>query len=94
MNYTSILVETRGKVGLITLNRPQALNALNTQLMREVMDALEAFDKDDDIGAMVITGSDKAFAAGKALVPRRCYGSQGDTEGSKLSGLWGQVGVL
>ena len=64
MNYTSILVETRGKVGLITLNRPQALNALNSQLMREVMDALEAFDKDDDIGAMVITGSDKAFAAG------------------------------
>jgi len=64
MNYTSILVETRGKVGLITLNRPQALNALNTQLMREVMDALEAFDKDDDIGAMVITGNDKAFAAG------------------------------
>jgi len=64
MNYTSILVETRGKVGLITLNRPQALNALNTQLMREVMDALEAFDKDDNIGAMVITGSDKAFAAG------------------------------
>ena len=64
MTYTSILVETRGRVGLITLNRPQALNALNNQLMREVMDALEAFDKDDDIGAMVITGSEKAFAAG------------------------------
>lgn len=64
MNYTSILVETRGRVGLITLNRPQALNALNTQLMTEVMDALEAFDKDDGIGAMVITGSKKAFAAG------------------------------
>jgi len=64
MNYTSILVETRGRVGLITLNRPQALNALNNQLMRELMDALEAFDKDDDIGAMVITGNEKAFAAG------------------------------
>ena len=64
MNYTSILVETRGHVGLITLNRPQALNALNNQLMREVMDALDAFDKDDDIGAMVITGNDKVFAAG------------------------------
>ena len=64
MNYTSILVETRGRVGLITLNRPQALNALNSQLMREVMGALEAFDKDDSIGAMVITGSDRAFAAG------------------------------
>ena len=64
MTYTSTLVETRGKVGLITLNRPQAMNALNNQLLRELMDALEAFDKDDDIGAMVITGNEKAFAAG------------------------------
>ena len=64
MNYTSILTESRGRVGLITLNRPQALNALNNQLMREVMDVLESFDKDDDIGAMVITGNEKAFAAG------------------------------
>jgi len=64
MNYTSILVETRGRVGLITLNRPQVLNALNNQLMREVMDALDTFDKDDDIGAMVITGNEKVFSAG------------------------------
>ena len=64
MNYTSILVETRGRVGLITLNRPQALNALNHQLMTELMDALETFDKDDAIGASVITGNEKAFAAG------------------------------
>jgi enoyl-CoA hydratase len=64
MAYTSILVETRGKVGLITLNRPQALNALNNLLMTELMDALDAFDKNDAVGAMVITGSDKAFAAG------------------------------
>ena len=64
MTYTSILVETRGRVGLITLNRPQALNALDNQLMREVMEALEAFDNDNGIGAMVITGSEKAFAAG------------------------------
>ena len=64
MTYTSILIETRRRVGLITLNRPQALNALNNQLMSEVMDALNAFDKDDAIGAMVITGNEKAFAAG------------------------------
>jgi len=64
MTYTSILVETRGRVGLITLNRPQALNALNNQLMRELMDALADFDKDENIGAMVITGNEKAFAAG------------------------------
>jgi enoyl-CoA hydratase len=64
MPYTSILVETRGKVGLVTINRPQALNALNNLLMTELMDALDAFDKNDAVGAMVITGSDKAFAAG------------------------------
>lgn len=64
MTYKTILSETRGRVGLITLNRPQAMNALNNQLMRELMDALESFDKDDSIGAMVITGNEKAFAAG------------------------------
>jgi len=64
MSYKMILVETRGRVGVITLNRPQALNALNSQLMGEVVDALDTFDKDDNIGATVITGSEKAFAAG------------------------------
>ena len=64
MPYEMILTETRGRVGLITLNRPQALNALNNQLMRELMDALEVFDKNEQIGAMVITGNEKAFAAG------------------------------
>jgi len=64
MSYEMILTETRGHTALVTLNRPQTLNALNKQLMDELMDALEAFDKDDAIGAMVITGSEKAFAAG------------------------------
>ena len=64
MPYEMILTETRRRVGLITLNRPQVMNALNNQLMREIMDALEDFDKKDDIGAMVITGNEKAFAAG------------------------------
>jgi len=64
MVYEHILVEPRDKVGLITLNRPQALNALNSELMAEVTTALEAFDSDDAIGAVVITGSEKAFAAG------------------------------
>jgi enoyl-CoA hydratase len=64
MPYELILTEIRGRVGLITLNRPQVMNALNNQLMRELMDALETFDKDDAIGAMVITGNEKAFAAG------------------------------
>lgn len=64
MTYETILVETIGKVGLVRLNRPQVLNALNDQLMSELGDALMTFDADDNIGAMVITGSDKAFAAG------------------------------
>jgi enoyl-CoA hydratase len=64
MPYEMILTEMRGRVGLVRLNRPQAMNALNNQLMRELMDALETFDKNDDIGAMVITGNEKAFAAG------------------------------
>ena len=64
MTYTTILTETRGHVGLITLNRPQAMNALNFTLTRELMEALEAFDKDEAVGAMVVTGNQKAFAAG------------------------------
>ena len=64
MAYETILVETRGKVGLITLNRPQALNALNSQLLGEVNQALDAFEADADIGCIVVTGSEKAFAAG------------------------------
>ncbi|MDI6769370.1 MAG: enoyl-CoA hydratase-related protein [Anaerolineales bacterium] len=64
MSYTTILTETRGRVGLITLNRPEAMNALNGTLLSELMAALSAFDADDNIGAMVITGSERAFAAG------------------------------
>jgi enoyl-CoA hydratase len=64
MTYETILVETIGKVGLVRLNRPQVLNALNDQLMTELGQALMDFDSDDNIGAMVITGNEKAFAAG------------------------------
>ena len=64
MSYENILVETRGAVGLVALNRPQALNALCDALIRELGQALDAFEADDAIGAIVLTGSDKAFAAG------------------------------
>jgi len=65
MAYETILVETPASgVGLARLNRPQALNALNGQLTSELFEALETFDRDDSIGCMVLTGSDKAFAAG------------------------------
>ena len=62
--YQNLLVETRERVGLITLNRPKALNALNDALMDELGRALFAFDSDEGIGAIVLTGSDRAFAAG------------------------------
>jgi enoyl-CoA hydratase len=64
MAFTSILTEKRGRVGLITLNRLQALNALNAVLLTELTEALTIFDTDNGIGAMVITGSERAFAAG------------------------------
>jgi enoyl-CoA hydratase len=64
MAYEMILVETRGRVGLVTLNRPKALNALCDQLMTELGQAMAAFDADPAIGAIVLTGSEKAFAAG------------------------------
>ena len=62
--YRNLLVERRGAVGIITLNRPQALNALNAALISELASALDDFESDGAIGAIVLTGSEKAFAAG------------------------------
>ena len=64
MPYENILVETHGRVGLVRLNRPKALNALNAALIEDLNAALEAFERDSGIGAIVLTGSEKAFAAG------------------------------
>jgi enoyl-CoA hydratase len=64
MSFETILTETRGKVGLITINRPQALNALNSTVVAEINTALDSYERDVDIGCIVITGSEKAFAAG------------------------------
>ncbi len=64
MPFETLIVETRGRVGLITLNRPKALNALNNTLIRELGLALDGFEADPDVGAVVLTGSEKAFAAG------------------------------
>jgi enoyl-CoA hydratase len=64
MAYSNIMVETKGKVGLVTLDRPNALNALNGALIGELSQALDAFEADESVGCIVITGSAKAFAAG------------------------------
>lgn len=73
MAYEFILIETKGRVGRITLNRPKQMNALNPQLMQELGAALYAFDADDAIGAIVITGNDKAFAAGADIAVMKNY---------------------
>ena len=73
MTYQNILVTTEGAVGVATLNRPKALNALNSDLLGELVDALEAFDNDPAIRAIVLTGSERAFAAGadiKEMAPQ------------------------
>src|SRR3954451_5999836 len=64
MSYEHIIVETHDKVGLITLNRPKALNALSPELMHELAAALDELEADENIGCLVLTGNDKAFAAG------------------------------
>jgi len=64
MTYTTVLTEIRGRVGIVTLNRPQAMNAFNAVMLGEVFDALEAFDKDENVRTLVVTGNEKAFAAG------------------------------
>src|SRR5438132_13412240 len=75
MAYEAIEVRTEGgKVGLITLNRPKQLNALNDQLMDELGAALKAFDADDAIGCIVVTGNEKAFAAGADIGTIAQYG--------------------
>jgi enoyl-CoA hydratase len=73
MSYELILVESRGRVGLVTLNRPKQLNALNPQLMQELGRALQAFDADEGIGAILIAGSEKAFAAGADIGVMKDY---------------------
>ena len=77
MAYENIIVETHGRVGLIRLNRPQALNALCKALMDEMTQAIDAFEADKDIGCLVITGSERAFAAGadiKEMQPKTYMG--------------------
>lgn len=64
MTYKTIITEVEDNIAIITLNRPEALNALNSTLMNELSEVIDVFDKDNDIGAMIITGSQKAFAAG------------------------------
>jgi len=93
VSYETILVTRNDRVGTITLNRPQALNALNTALMREVTAAAAEFDDDPGIGAIVITGSAKAFAAG-ADIKEMSELSFSEVYEADLFGAWGKLAAL
>lgn len=88
MEYENILLETHGKVGVVRLNRPKALNALNDQLMNELGTALLAFDADDNIGCIIITGSEKAFAAGADIAAMANYSYMDAYKGNYISRNW------
>ncbi|MCT9127747.1 enoyl-CoA hydratase [Cupriavidus gilardii] len=88
MAYDNILVETRGRVGLVTLNRPKALNALNDALMDELGAALTTFDQDEAIGCIVITGSERAFAAGADIGMMAKYSYMDVYKGEYITRNW------
>jgi len=73
MSYQFVTAEQKGRVGLVTLNRPRQMNALNATLMQELAAAMYGFDADDGVGCLVITGNDKAFAAGADIVAMKDY---------------------
>lgn len=91
MNYENIIVETRNKVGLITLNRPKALNALNDALIDELGHALDTFETNEEIGCIVITGSDKAFAAGADIGAMKDYSFMDVYKANYISTNWDRV---
>src|SRR5215813_9186623 len=88
MAYENVLVETRGRVGLVRLNRPKQLNALNDVLMDELGDALAKLDADEGVGAIVLTGNDKAFAAGADIGAMKDWGYMDVYKGGYISRNW------
>jgi len=88
MAYETLLVETRGNVGLITFNRPKALNALSSKLMSELTQALDAFEADDTVRAMVLTGSERAFAAGLDITEVKDLDYMGAYQGNLITAGW------
>jgi len=91
MAYNCIIVETRGEVGLIRLNRPKQLNALNDELMNELGEALSAMEADEKIGAIVVTGSEKAFAAGADVAAMKDQSFAQAYKGNFVSRNWDRI---
>ncbi len=91
MDYQNIIVETHGRVGLIRLNRPKQLNALNDALVDELGHALDVFEADEGIGAIVITGSEKAFAAGADIAAMANFSYMDAYKGNYITRNWERV---
>ena len=91
MTYETILIETRDKVGVITLNRPKAMNALNDQLMNELGHALNQFEQDEHISCIVLTGSEKAFAAGADITLMANYTYMDAFKSNYITRNWEQI---
>ena len=90
MTHEHILTRTAGRVGIVQFNRPKAMNALNKRLMSETMGALDAFDADDAIGCMVITGNERAFAAG-ADIKEMADATPAEMMASPFIGYWDRL---
>jgi len=88
MHETLIKTEIRGRVALVTLNRPKALNALNNELVNELFAALQRFDQDENIGAIVLTGNEKAFAAGADIAAMQSWSYMDVYKQDYLGGNW------
>ena len=86
-----IQIRTEGRVGIVTLNRPKQLNALNDQLIDELVSALKAFDADEAIGCMIVTGSEKAFAAGADIGAMASYSFTDVYKGEYITRNWDQI---
>ena len=91
MAYEHIITETRGKVGLITINRPKVLNALSSEVMDELGSAIDGYEEDTAIGAIVITGSEKAFAAGADISQMKDHTFSDAYMGNFISRNWERV---
>lgn len=91
MTEPLVKVTVQGRVGVLTLNRPKALNALNNELIDELADAMRAFDADDDIGAMVLTGNEKAFAAGADISAMQGWSYMDVYKQDYLGGNWASI---
>jgi len=92
MNYETILVSKEGRIGIITLNRPEVMNALSAKLVKELLTALDGFEKDDDVRCLVIAGSERAFSAGADITEMADMTAVQMTMTGHFFPLWDRVG--